>query len=141
MARLCVGMAGLALAACAPDSATDGDRAAPTFDGIAADETVNFTGTEPFWGGEVRGDTLTYSTPEDIEGTQIAVSRFAGLGGVSWSGELDGQPFDLSLTEGECSDGMSDRTYPYTVTLKIGDDTREGCAWTDAQPFEGPEAP
>lgn len=141
MARLCVGMAGLALAACAPDSATDGDRAAPTFDGIAAVETVNFTGTEPFWGGEVRGDTLTYSTPEDIEGTQIAVSRFAGLGGVSWSGELDGQPFDLSLTEGECSDGMSDRTYPFVATLSVRGETRRGCAWSEARPFEGPANP
>ena len=47
----------------------------------------------------------------------------------------------MTVTPGACSDGMSDRTYPYTVTLKIGDDTREGCAWTDAQPFEGPEAP
>ncbi len=42
--------------------------------GIRADETVRFTGTEPFWGGQVAGPTLTYSTPEDPDGTPIAVS-------------------------------------------------------------------
>ena len=69
------------------------------------------------------------------------VSGLLSAGGLGFSGTLDGAAFDMTVTPGACSDGMSDRTYPYTVTLKIGDDTREGCAWTDAQPFEGPEAP
>lgn len=142
MFRLRAGVAAtLALAGCAPDSAADGDRAAPTFDGIAADETVQFTGTEPFWGGEVRGDRLTYSTPQNIAGDQLAVSRFAGLGGISWSGELDDRPFDLSLTEGECSDGMSDRTYPFVATLSVRGETRRGCAWTEARPHTGNSPP
>lgn len=116
----------------------DGSTAA-TFDAIAPDETVEFTGTEPFWGGEVTRDTLRYSTPEDIEGTVIAVSRFAGNNGASWSGELDGAPFDLSVTPGRCSDGMSDRTYPFVATLSVRGETRRGCAWTEAEPFTGGE--
>jgi len=36
---------------------------------------------------------------------------------------------------------MSDRTYPFTATLKIGDDTRNGCAWTEREPFSGPQHP
>lgn len=129
------------LSACSGDSPADGDRAASTFEAIAPGETVQFTGTEPFWGGEVTGDTLTYSTPENIDGVEIDVERFAGLGGVSWSGELDGQPFDLSITEGECSDGMSDRTYPFTATLSVRGETRRGCAWTERRPFEGDRTP
>lgn len=126
-------------AGCTGDGPGDGDRTAPTFAGIAADDIVQFTGTEPFWGGAVTGDRLTYSTPENIAGDSIEVSRFAGLGGASWSGTLDGAPFDLSVTEGDCSDQMSDRTYPFAATLTVRGETRRGCAWTDARPYSGGE--
>ena len=105
--------------------------------GVSENEAIHLTGTEPFWGGDVVGGTFSYSTPENIDGTPIAVSRFAGRGGVSFSGELDGRSVDLAVTPGECSDGMSDRTYPFVATLKLGEETRNGCAWTDAQMYEG----
>jgi uncharacterized membrane protein len=111
------------------------------FTAIAPDEIISFTGTEPFWGGTIKGSSLTYSTPENIEGAVIEVERFAGQGGLSFSGMLDGAGFDLLITQGECSDGMSDRTYPYVATLKLGDELREGCAHTDKQKFSGPEQP
>ena len=118
----------------------DADETAP-FSGIADDEVLRFTGTEPFWGGEVDGRTLTYTTPENQAGTVILVERFAGRGGLSFSGLLDGAEFDMMVTPLECSDGMSDRTYPFTVTLEIGEDKRNGCAWSEQHPFEGPENP
>ena len=111
------------------------------FNGIAKGDTIHFTGTEPFWGGDVRGGNLTYTTPENQEGTTFTVKRFHGQGGLGLSCTLDGAAFDMTVTPGACSDGMSDRTYPYTVTLKIASETRLGCAWTDAQPFEGPKQP
>lgn len=111
------------------------------FTAIGADEIISFNGTEPFWGGTVRGSELTYSTPENIDGTTIPVERFTGQGGLGFSGELEGRDFDLLITQGECSDGMSDRTYPYVATLKLGDELREGCAHTDKQPFSGPARP
>jgi uncharacterized membrane protein len=111
------------------------------FSGIAASETIRFTGTEPFWGGESSGDTLTYTTPENQSGEAIRVKRFAGRGGVSLSGEMRGQPFDLTVTPGDCSDGMSDRTYPYAATLRLGSETRQGCAWTKTKGFIGPPNP
>ena len=122
--------------------AVPGDAAetAP-YSGIAETEVLRFTGTEPFWGGEVDGKTLTYSTPEDQDGTAIAVERFAGRGGIAFSGVLDGADFEMTVTPLECSDGMSDRTYPFTVTLEIGEDKRNGCAWSEQHPFEGPENP
>ncbi len=118
----------------------DADSTA-AYRGIAADETVHFTGTEPFWGGEVGDGTLIYTTPENPDGARIAVERFAGRGGVSFSGSLDGADFEMTLTPLECSDGMSDRTYPFTATLKIGDELRNGCGWTERQPFMGPAQP
>lgn len=135
----------LPLAACenrADTSNVPGDNSdTQPYSRIGTEETVHFTGTEPFWGGEVGGSTLIYSTPENIDGTTIPVSRFAGRGGVSFSGELGGESFDLSVSEGECSDGMSDRTYPFHATLQIGEELRSGCAWTDSEPFTGPGSP
>ena len=84
---------------------------------------------------------LTYTTPENQEGATFPVKRFTGQGGLGFSGTLDGAAFDMTVTPGTCSDAMSDRSYPYTVTLQIGEETRRGCAWTDAQPFEGPRMP
>lgn len=109
--------------------------------GIAREEVVHFTGTEPFWGGNVTGTELTYKTPDNPEGERIAISRFAGRGGLSFSGGLAAGPMTLAVTPGKCSDGMSDRTYPFTATLQVGSDVRQGCAWTDRQPYSGSEAP
>lgn len=132
----------LLIAACQTENGSGAPgTSAEGFTKIGEDETVEFTGTEPFWGGSVTGMKLTYTTPENIDGTTIAVKRFTGQGGLGYSGRLDGMAFDMTITPGACSDGMSDRTYPYTVTLRIADDTRRGCAWTQADPFEGPEAP
>ena len=153
--------AALSLAACgtqatdeaaAEDAAADsyndevaGDAAPPavaataTYDGIGENEEVHFTGTEPFWGGQVAGRTLTYTTPENQSGEAIEVERFVGRGGISFSGLLAGKDFDMTVTPLECSDGMSDRTYPFTVTVKIGEETRNGCGWTARQPIEDPE--
>lgn len=108
------------------------------FDAISAEETLRFAGTEPFWGGSVKGDLLTYSTPGDPDGAAIEVERFGGRGGLSFSGILGTRNFDLMVTPGDCSDGMSDRTYPFTVTLRLGEETRYGCGWSDKQPFAAP---
>ncbi len=113
----------------------DVDSAKP-FSGIAATETLHVLGTEPFWGGEVRGGTFSYSTPATPGGTEIKVSRFAGRNGLGLSGTLDDKTLDMTVTPGTCSDGMSDRTFPFTVTLKLGEDVRQGCGWTDSQRFK-----
>ena len=108
---------------------------------IAPGETISLTGTEPFWGGTIAGGRLIYKTPENQTGEMIAVKRFAGNNGLGFSGLRDGQPLDLTVTPGACSDGMSDRSYPYTATLRLANEQREGCAWTDRQPFTGPQQP
>lgn len=119
-----------------------GSHATAPFGAIAADETLRFTGTEPFWGGSVTGTELVYTTPSQPQGTRIAVSRFAGNSGLGFSGSFEGRPFDMAVTRGgayggHCSDGMSDRAYPYSVTLQVSGETRSGCAWTDRKPFTG----
>ncbi|MBT8388862.1 MAG: hypothetical protein KJP13_04350 [Altererythrobacter sp.] len=105
------------------------------FDEISESEVITALGNEPFWNAVIEADTLTYSTPENIGGQAIAVTRFAGNGGLGFSGQLNGEPFNLAVTPGECSDTMSDRSYPYTVTLTIDAELRNGCAYTDSQMF------
>ena len=111
------------------------------YDGIGANETVHFLGTEPFWGGEITGTSLKYSWSEEPDEVAIPVKRFTGRNGLSFSGTLKGAAFEMMITPLECSDGMSERSYPFTVTLKIGDDLRNGCGWTARQPFKGDEHP
>ncbi len=132
----------------APSETTETEAAVPgdtsetaPYAEIADNEVLRFLGNEPFWGGEVSGKTLTYKTPEDQNGTVIAVERFAGRGGIAFSGLLEGEDFEMTVTPLECSDGMSDRTYPFTVTLEIGEEQRNGCAWSEQHPFEGPQNP
>jgi uncharacterized membrane protein len=135
----CHGSAGSPSASGSTTVATAADTQA--YAGIGAGETVRFTGTEPFWSGEVSGETLTYKTPDDQEGAMVVVDRFAGRNGVSFSGDLDHMPFVLAVTPGKCSDGMSDRSYPFTATLQVRGQQRQGCAWTSKRPFTGPKQP
>src|SRR5262245_11986447 len=99
----------LVLTACSGGTRTPGEAPSATtttvtaadkqaYSGIAAGEVVSFTGTEPFWSGEVSGETLTYSTPDKADGDLVAVDRFAGRNGISFSGELDDKPFVMAVT-------------------------------------------
>lgn len=129
------------LAGCQPVGG--GQPAAPQakFSAIAMDETIRLVGTEPFWGGTAVRGQFRYTTPDNQAGETIAVKRFAGNSGLGFSGTRNGKPIDLTITLGTCSDGMSDRSYPYTATLRLGTEQRSGCAWTDRQPFTGPANP
>jgi len=117
-----------------------GPRQEEAFSAIEANETVYFTGTEPFWNGQAGGDRAIWKTPENIDGVRFQVSRFAGNNGVSFSGDIEGRSFDMTITPGECSDGMSDRSYPYVATVRLAEERYSGCAWTDAQTYVGPDA-
>lgn len=129
------------LAACSPEpEAGITDEPAP-YDGIAATEVITLAGTEPFWGITINKDTATYTTPENPQGSAFEVSRFAGNNGLGFSGKLDGADVTITVTPGDCSDQMSDRTYPFTATIALGEDNLAGCGYTDAQPFSGDAAP
>jgi uncharacterized membrane protein len=149
------------LAACAPPAADSPDPApgaatatapAPAPMGVVTDaaappaaarpdEQVSMVGTEPFWALTIKGDKAVWTTPEVQPGTAFAVTRFVGNGGLSFSGTLDGQPLTATLTPGQCSDGMSERSFPFVATIALGGETLAGCGYTDSQPFTGPEAP
>ncbi|MEP0392720.1 MAG: hypothetical protein ABJ205_11070 [Erythrobacter sp.] len=134
------------VAAGCTDTPGEISRDAAPFDGIAENAIIDVGGTEPFWALRIspEGDAYKaqYSAPELPEGETFSVIRFAGNNGLGFSGEWAGAPVNLTLTPGECSDGMSDRTYPYTATLQLDEVTLFGCAHTDMEPFsEGENRP
>ena len=89
-------------------------------------------GTEPFWGVKIEGRCLTYSTPEDQAGTRIWTKYQIVPDGKVWTGTFQNQPFKLILqAKPECSDGMSDRTYPTEALLTVAGEERRGCAFPE----------
>jgi uncharacterized membrane protein len=87
-------------------------------------------GTEPFWGASIQGRCVTYSHPEDQQGTRVWTRYVPGAGGGgTWRGALEGKPFVLTARpQAGCSDGMSDNRYPLAVDLTVGGEQRRGCA-------------
>lgn len=85
-------------------------------------------GTEPFWAIHVTDDRLRYMTPEDQEGQSVPFVREQTVRDeLTLSATLNDLPLVVTLRAGTCSDGMSDRIYPYAVTLRFGDESRQGC--------------
>jgi uncharacterized membrane protein len=94
-----------------------------------AAQTLRAVGTEPFWAAEIEGRCVTYSHPEDQQGTRVW-TRFSPTtqGGV-WAGALGGRRFELRTNAASgCSDGMSDNSYPLEVELLVHGEERKGCA-------------
>lgn len=142
MTRLLSALAALLFAiACTPDQTDAIDPEGRAFDAVAPQDVVTLLGTEPFWNLRVEGNTGIWTTPENEAGSRLTLERFAGNNGLGFSGALEGEPFTATLTPGECSDGMSDRRFPFVATIALGGETLEGCGYTDGQPFTGPEAP
>ncbi|MFM7378691.1 MAG: COG3650 family protein [Erythrobacter sp.] len=135
-------LAAITLAAACTPARTDGiDPKGKPFDKVAPQEAVTMLGTEPFWNLAVTGEEGVWTTPDNQDGTRFTLKRFAGNGGLGFTGDLDGKPFTATLTPGQCSDGMSDRSFPFVATIALGGETFAGCGYTDSQPFTGDEAP
>ena len=90
---------------------------------------IRAIGTEPFWGAKIEGRCVTYSHPEDQQGTRVWTKFSGTTDNGSWTGSLGGHPFVLrTRPQADCSDGMSDKRYPIAVALTVGGEQRTGCA-------------
>lgn len=127
------------LAAACTDPVGEITRDSQPFDSVAPSAAITAVGTEPFWDLEVGpsedGYEANFSSADTQDSTRFAVTRFAGNNGLGFSGEWRDGVFSLALTPGDCSDGMSDRSYPYTATVLLGEVTLYGCGYTDDEPF------
>lgn len=86
-------------------------------------------GTEPFWGVDVDGDSLLYTTPENMRGVRLSAKPTLSARGIHYAGTHEGKPFSLDIREaGVCSDGMSEIEYRYTVDFRFDGRDLKGCA-------------
>lgn len=102
-------------------------KRAPGQENAAPLQIFRAFGTEPFWNVNVEGDTLTYTTPEDQAGVAMQGARRALADGVELTGSHDGKAFVLTVTAGDCNDGMSDNQYTLVSTFRYGDVDYKGC--------------
>lgn len=122
----------------------------PTLAGVDLSRPVRALGTEPFWSLELNGTDMIYTSPEpgELRAPQPA-AVVQGTVAMFEAATGDGQPMKVTLTATECSDGMSDRTYPLTAIVELGERTLTGCAASTAAimsagesgPVEAPAQP
>ena len=127
-------IAGVALAGCydrkevKPKTAAE-PQAAAVLGGVDLGQPVRALGTEPFWSVEITPDALIYTRVDQPE--QRAPNHGATIQGTvatyATSTNLQ-KALNVRLIATECSDGMSDRVYPLTARVEIGDDILTGCA-------------
>ena len=142
----------LLLIACSPE-APGGGEAAPPADAPAAGPApaadpgaafkVDFSasGTEPFWRVDIKGTDITLSGPAAETATNTLATN-AGLAATAdaaiWTAQAGAMPVTVTITKGECSDGMSDLKFDYSAQVVWGAETLKGCGFpTAAQPHEG----
>ncbi|WP_239805028.1 hypothetical protein [Croceicoccus hydrothermalis] len=113
-------------AAAADPAQTPSDESATIF-------TRNFRaiGTDPYWAAHVTDGRLRYMTPEDQEGVTVDAKQISPADqrdSIELSGMIGDVPFTLSGRIEPCTDGLSDREYPYSVTFERDGESMTGCA-------------
>jgi len=127
------------MTACSPEAPGGGEAlppadAPPETPPAAApfDQPFALLGTEPFWRLDAAGQTLTLTRPD----TPPLTAGNAGLAtvadGAVWTGQAGDVSVIATVKAGQCSDGMSDRVYPYTAEVRLGAETLKGCAISQA---------
>lgn len=136
-------IAALALAACqqeaaeAPPPAASAPPPPPAVSDFGQPMTAR--GNEPFWAVRVEGTRLTLLRPGEPEAAFTAPGMAASPGQATWDAKAaDGQTLTLTLRVTECSDGMSDLSYPMAAEVEVAGRLMTGCAAKTADlPREG----
>ncbi|MCR5874094.1 hypothetical protein LRS10_07905 [Phenylobacterium sp. J426] len=137
--RLFAPLALLLLAACQPQ-APGGEAAPPPADAPGAalpaapaatdfGEDIVAIGPEPFWSLTLRGTDLDLIRPDHPNVKLTAPGAEISPGQGVWKATAaDGSAMTVTLRVGDCSDGMSDRTYPMSAEIEFAGRTLHGCA-------------
>lgn len=92
-------------------------------------EPLRVLGNEPFWALDIDSSGLRFITPDDTSGIRFPPSTpSASADTTVWTGATERAAFDVRVWRAQCSDGMSDRIYPYTARVRIDSTTYNGCA-------------
>lgn len=96
-------------------------------------ESFNVVGTEPFWNVKINRTGIVYSSPEVRERKYAYTAPLKAQGrpaDMVRVYQLRGQQSGTLILKkvSSCSDGMSDKVYPYSATLMFGNQVFDGCA-------------
>lgn len=129
----------LALAACGAQPEKEAEApaapaAAPAvLSGVDLTQPLRALGTEPFWSVELTGSEMIYTSPDQQAGLRAPQPAPVMQGTIAvYESAVQSEEFKVTLTATECSDGMSDRTWPLSAIVQLGDRTLTGCAATAA---------
>lgn len=104
---------------------------------IGRNEKIVIVGITALPNASLSGETLSVAGKSTDKERRITVGRFAGRGGLSFSGRMaDGTAFDAMVTAGACRTDANGPSYPFNVTVRVGDNLQSGCGWTDARPYQ-----
>jgi uncharacterized membrane protein len=86
-------------------------------------------GNEPFWALLIDSKGLHFTTPDDMKGIHFPPLTPTARGDtLNWAGETERAAVIVRIWPGNCSDGMSDRIWPYAAWVHIDGMTYRGCA-------------
>ena len=88
---------------------------------------LNLNGTEPFWAVKIRGTGIALTRPDAPERDFANAAKAEANGEATWTANDAGGSIVVKLSAGSCSDGMSDKTYPYSAVVTLGAETLKGC--------------
>lgn len=92
-------------------------------------EPLRALGTEPFWALDIDSSGLRFITPDDTSGMRFPpIAPIAAGDTMVWTGATERAAFDVRIWREQCSDGMSDRVYPYAARVRIDATDYRGCA-------------
>ena len=129
-------LVGAGLAACSEPTVKRSEPAAApapaaVLGGIDLTQPIHALGTEPFWSLDITPSAITYTSPNGPPRTAANPGPVMQGTIATWTGTGD-TPMTVTLIATECSDGMSDRTYPLTAQVEMGGTKLSGCADTQA---------
>jgi len=83
----------------------------------------NALGTEPFWNVLIDEREITFTQPDAQPIRQPRPHVIVGFAGEIYQT----QRINVNIVHGQCSDGMSDRTYPDKVQVTVDGRQFSGC--------------
>ncbi|WP_369058155.1 hypothetical protein ABOZ73_10795 [Caulobacter sp. 73W] len=91
-------------------------------------DAVDALGTEPFWAVMIDAEQIALTRPDHPPVTAPNAGPVRTASAARWEASTAQGKLKLTVTAGPCSDGMSDRTYPFKAQADIGGRILKGCA-------------
>jgi uncharacterized membrane protein len=114
--------------------ATPAPAPSPSASAAQAETDYVANGNEPFWSITTRSDRIIYSSPEKLDGEELAAAVSQANGWTRFEARMDGTPLLLEVRKQQCFDDMSGFAFSHEARLTRSDGTWRGCARLVSEP-------